>query len=386
MSKKNCKKGWSCGSSCINKDKQCRIKQGDNAQEIASKLVDLITRQSREIDQLSPGQKSVRTKKQAQFESLEDAQKYSEYHKAMKEIEESTDPESTLRSLTEEPWKNPIYKFYNDGELSNEENYKRKSKLADDVVNELMNLAPRSIISDLAKKGNICARKAEDRPKMCSLKGEERKKAFDERGRMIIKKFVMTDFKDPVTNQLANWRDMQPDHLVPLAKLGGKLNSEVEANYNVVHRSYNQNKLSRDWETVNKIMDRVSTPEGFEEAKQAFGAKQDKAAKLRETHKQNLDLVDSSEMASEIYFNEHLSDTANLKAFTKAVTTKRPFNGAGGRGVHGTKAAMTFLAKLRLGLEPTPAEQAAFDKAAEASEKNSSRFSREKLIETFTKK
>ena len=108
----------------------------------------------------------------------------------------------------------------------------QRTEISDDVVNQIWSALPRTVRDDLKSKGQP--------PKFIARD--------DERGKMILKTFLETGFRDEITGQPYSWREIQPDHRVPIAFFPGDKKADVEKNGNLVmvHKGYNQLKGSSE--------------------------------------------------------------------------------------------------------------------------------------------
>ena len=388
IKEKNCVKGFACSNTCISRTKECRNELSQSAAEVADKFTAMLLNQYNELEQLTPEEKNLRKKNQAKFDSVGQAQAYLKYHEAMEELETSTDYQATFKNLQEKPWEaNPIYKLYNNGELANEAAYKAKREYSKQVVDEIYKKAPRSLLGAIETKGQPCARKADDRNPICDSKGEERRLAFEKRGRAILENMVMFDLKDPVTNEVTNWREIQPDHIVPLSKVGAEADNPT--NLNIVHRAYNQTKNSRDYQTVLKSLQNLATEEGFKANQENSKAKQNKAASKLAAHKDNYDIVKEDKQLAERYLSENIKSAEDINLMLKVISErasgkeKRPFAGNGGRGEKAGVDSGNYLIKRHFGLPVNDKETEAFEKALAKTLSNSPGRSRENVLATF---
>lgn len=406
---KNCVSGYNCGQTCIEKKDSCIKDLSPELNESANKFLKLIQNQQGEFEGLSRGQKSVRTKKQAKFENLEQAQKYLDYHNKMKEIEELKDDEAInykLKELEESPWSaNPIYQVFDGGKLTDEKAYKEKRANSDKIAKTLSEKLPASLFSQIAEKGNPCSRPPDKRAEYCGKKGAERKEMLKARGEAILSNYLLFDMKDPISGEITSWRDLQPDHVITQSKAGTK--ADTSTNLNIVYGAYNQVKKAGEWSSVKKSLEKVATKEGFESDAKAGD---DKAKKEKENQKKHYDnlsvLKDSDDADKKAKYLEDSIKTANdaKTLFRGLVSAKkgqppteyqapRPFREKSrGSSTWGSKGGLNYVNKKLLGLDSkiTDSERRAFEKdlvtsnAIRAKDANKKEITEQTILEMYS--
>ena len=384
--KKECSQGYNCGATCIERKDSCIKNLTPEMNAAADKFLKLIQDSQSEFESLSSGQKSVRTKKQAKFESLDQAQRYLKYHNEMREIEELKDSDAInkkLKELEETPWSaNPIYKMFDGGALSTEKAYKEKRSQSDQIAEALIENLPNEIFSQISEKGSPCSRPPGKQAEYCGKKGSERKGMLRERGKAILSNYLMFDMKDPMTGNIASWRDLQPDHVITQSSAGAK--ADTFTNLNIVYGAYNQVKKAGEWSSVKKSLEKVATKEGFESNKKASDDKARKQIEDQKKHFDNLTILkdsDSNEKKLK-YLEDSIKTTGDaqnvlrgLVAAKKGVPPSeyqapRPFRETSrGSSSWGSKNSINYINKKLLGLNKdiTDEEKKSFNKDIETS-------------------
>lgn len=387
VKKKQCEKGVACGNTCIERADDCTKELAKAPAGYADEMRSLITQQQQEFDSLSPGQKSVRTKQQAKFNSPEHAQQYLKYHDAMKNIEEldKADQEAVkkiMKDMEETPWKsNPIYSIYNNGELSSQKAYEAKRKQSDAVSEYLSKNLPETLFKEISTKGSPCSREIAKRAAFCFMKGDEREAALRARGKAILSNYLMFDLKDPMTGEITSWRDLQPDHVITQSKAGAK--ADAATNLNVVYGAYNQVKKALSWESTKKSLQNVSTDEGFKaNAQKSEVANQVSKDNQRKHFDNLLILKDSNDAETKLKYLENSVRTKSeaedfLRGLASAIVNKspeeyqspRPFRDKRGSSDWGKVGALLYINKKLLGLDDkiTSKERASFQESIDSS-------------------
>lgn len=110
--------------------------------------------------------------------------------------------------------------------------------VSDEDLNRIWSSLPSNIRSDLRKKGS-------------PPKGVDKD---DSRGRMILRNLLETGFRDEITGQPHSWKDLQPDHRIPVANFpaGKKHESENPENLVMVHKGYNSLKGALERKGLNQ--------------------------------------------------------------------------------------------------------------------------------------
>lgn len=205
--KKKCVKGKSCSATCIAKGDECLLDFPPAVQESLKKVVQRIMSGQR-IEEGSEEDIALGS-------SLSDV--YMVYDNSV------TGKAKSGQTLYPPEIAAKYAQFQKDGKFA-----VQKIEVPDEVVNALWASLPGDIRTNLKSKGQP--------PKFIARN--------DERGKMILKTLLETGFRDEITGQPYSWKEIQPDHRVPIAFFPGDKKADVEKNGNLVmvHKGYNQLK------------------------------------------------------------------------------------------------------------------------------------------------
>ena len=277
--KRDCKKGWNCGASCINKNKNCLQKVGLEAAAVMDKYVELFKGLKAEPSDLGKVfNKASEDELEAAYtlyQSLLDSPKANRRGVKRPELD-------SVEAFIEKGGIDKYEKAYNDSFENGKFNAKGtsdyiknnviKKEISEEFANEVYNSLPKAVKSKLNKAGD---------PRSGFWEGNDENgspiigsKATKKRGQFLIKRYLEQDGIDPYDGKKVNLNDAELEHIVPDGKGTGLADQPDNwAWISAANNKWHSDMDAKQWRANGeaKLADKEAYVKSLEEAKK--GAK-----------------------------------------------------------------------------------------------------------------